>query len=449
MRLTKLIPALAGAATLLAAVPAGVSARHLAPSKSSGTNCNVALEAPSLITAGESATIVGHVSCPAAATAEGQQVTLFARALRPGVHAVTSLVPVTVQSGAFSTTVSPTSNTLYYAVLGGRRSAHKAIKVAPLVTVTQAPAQTTPLVTSRARNRSLAKYVFKGNVTPFEPGELVALQLENSNANEEWHRIALGTVNAQGEYTIAHSFGVAGNANLRVVAHPRKALVAGASTALSYVIDEPQNPQLKILASADPITFGETLKIEGEAAGMTGKTVTLEAHAPGSPFAPVSTTEAKGSSGAYVFSGVPTKNTAYRVVDPVTRSAVIYEGVKYKLTPTVSPITVAAGQPITFQGLVEPGPAGHPIYLERQNGSGISFHVVEVGAVTPVGPTSGSYSLTHTFYAPGVVKLRVKIPGDPQNQGVASAVVSVNVTPAPASTFKPVPPVKLPTEGQF
>jgi hypothetical protein len=100
---------------------------------------------------------------------------------------------------------------------------------------------------------------------------------------------------------------------------------------------------------------------------------------------------------------------------------------------------------VTFSGIVSPARAGHPIYLERQNASGVNFHVVEVGAVN----ANGTYSISHAFFGAGVAKLRVKIPGDPENQGVASSLTAVTITPSPAALLRPPAAIKQPSEGQL
>jgi hypothetical protein len=43
----------------------------------------------------------------------------------------------------------------------------------------------------------------------------------------------------------------------------------------------------------------------------------------------------------------------------------------------------------------------------------------------------------------------VKIPGDPENQGVVTPILSVGITPAPADSLRPLPPEREPSEGQL
>ena len=462
MRSIKLIPALTAAASLLALAPAQSYARprahkhathrllhrHAAVTRA----CRLTLEAPTVITAGEKAEVFGSLICPGpAASAALTEVTILQRPARRGRRASTIAAKATVEGGAFKFETSPTANTTYVAVAAGVHSAHKTIKVAPAVTLAQPP-EGTQFLTGRgavvgaghARSRIANQVIFKGTVNPFYPGEIVALQRENATANEEWHRIALGTVNGKGEYAIPHVFGVPGDANLRVVAHPRGVNATGASTAVSYVISQPQNPNLTIKASADPISFGQTVTLSGVAANAGSKPVTLFARPRGGKFAPVATGTTQ-PNGEYSFTQTPLANTVYQVTVGNTTSAALFEGVKYMLTPAPAATSVPAGSPITFTGTVSPVHAGHPIYIERQNASGVNFHVVEVGVVS----AAGTYSISHAFLGAGVAKLRVKIPGDPENQGVASPLTSVTITPTPARLLHPLAPVRQPSEGQL
>jgi hypothetical protein len=225
---------------------------------------------------------------------------------------------------------------------------------------------------------------------------------------------------------------------------------AGATEVRGYVISQPQNPNLTLEVKKDPISFGETVELKGVAKGVSNGTVTLWARnkGPGQKFAPVGTEKTDGS-GNYTFSQTPEKNTFYRVTDSTTKSAIVFVGVRFVLTPTSSPgATVQAGTPLTFTGTVapkRPDLAGHPIYLERQGPAHLGYGVVEVGQVK----ANGEYSLSRAFFAPGTIKLRVKIPGDPENQGAATAAVTVTVTPAPPGTLRPELPTKKPGQGQL
>jgi hypothetical protein len=418
--------------------------------------CQITLDAPAIVTYGESVTLFGHINC--ASPAGAAQVKIFKRSSF-GPHPLGLAGAATVEAGgAFKFETTPTANTVYYAVLPGVASKRKTVRVAPAVTL-EGP-KSAQLFTGKgeflgalphALSRLLNRVKFSGTVKPAYLGEVVALQRSSAVASEEWRRIAIGVVTSlaggEGHYTIAHTFAAPGDANIRAVAHPRIGYVPGASSALSYVISQAQNPALTIeaAAGADPILAGQSVTIQGVAAGQAGKTVTLFARGAGGHFAPVAQTTA-GAGGAYKFTQTPPHNTFYRASDAVTQSAVMFEGVKYVIAPAPSGASSAQqGAPVVFSGKVSPARAGHVIYLERQNPSGLGFHVVQVATVAP----DGSYSLSRGFLAPGTARLRVKIPGDPENQGASTAVVTVTITPAPPGSLAPLAPEREPGNGQL
>jgi hypothetical protein len=239
-----------------------------------------------------------------------------------------------------------------------------------------------------------------------------------------------------------------GDANIRVLVRSERRNIASPSDVLNYEISQTENPSFTIEASADPIPDGQSVTISGTVTGAAHQPVTLEAHtARQLGFAPVSevTTDASGN---YTFPAQsPIQSTFYEVKGAGRHSAVLYEGVKDVFTAQVSQTTVQAGQTLTFSGTVAPDHTGHVIYLERQNASGIGFHVVQVGRVS-----AGSvYSIVHTVYDAGTKVFRVKIPGGPENEGAASPAFTIVVTSAPAAALAPEAPgnSSLPAEGQF
>ena len=172
----------------------------------------------------------------------------------------------------------------------------------------------------------------------------------------------------------------------------------GASTPLSYVISQRENPLLTLLAtgsgaSSDPILFAQTVTLHGVLAGGGGQTITLQARSKQGQFATVATTTAN-SAGQYSFTQAPQENTAYKVLGGGRHSAVLFEGVKYVLTAGVSAGTVQAGQTLTFAGTVTPFREGHVVYLERQNANGGGYHVVDLGTLT-AGPGGSGTLLDH------------------------------------------------------
>jgi hypothetical protein len=463
MRSIKLAPALAATATLLALAPAGASAAGAAAAKHHpkangpgkaqpgvthhGGSCRINIAvAPRAITSGESVTVSGRLACPSGAA--GQPVTVWEQTSGKSSFSVAGSTTTEVDGSYKLPPMSLIHNTLFYARSGGVISATRTARVAAQVTLTSAPADGAELFTGSGsvHSHASAKVTFSGQVSPADKGSVVALQREASTATEEWKRIGGSTVNGEGKFTITHTFVVPGAASIRVVVRPGHRNVAGASETRSYEISQAQNPALTIETTADPVIFGQPVTISGTVAGPPTQPVTLMAEARGGSFAAVASGTTKG--GHYAFPETPLVNTFYKVTSGSTSSSQLYEGVKYALTAGVTPsLTVQAGQPLLFSGTVAPGHNGHPIYLERQNPSGIGFHVVQKGAVE-----GSTYKITHAFFSAAATPfvVRIKIPGDEENQQASSELFKVQVTPAAASALTPEAPgnSRLPGEGQ-
>jgi hypothetical protein len=291
------------------------------------------------------------------------------------------------------------------------------------------------------------RVIFTGTVTPADPGTRVILQRQNAVTGNEWRRIDVGRVTPGGTFSITHTFVVPGDANIRVLVRSQGRNVPSASNLLNYEISQAQNPLLTIAASANPISYGQSLAISGTVAGAgPGRPVTLLARtANQSGFAPI-VQGLTGDGGSYSFPGqAPVYNTFYEVRAGVT-SAVLYVGVKDVLSAAVFPTLVQAGGQLTFFGAVAPDHTGHAIYLERQNASGGGFHVVQVATVGP----GSSYFIVHTVYDAGTKVFRVMIPGGPDNEGAAGTPFTIVVTPAPPAALLPEGPGNStpPSEGQ-
>jgi hypothetical protein len=337
------------------------------------------------------------------------------------------------------------TNSVFYVRSRGAQSGRRRVRVAAQVTLS-GPPEGTQLLTGVAN-----AVTFTGTVTPADAGARVILQRQNALTGNEWRRIGSGTVGAEGDFSIVHTFVVPGDANLRVLVRSRGLNIPSPSDVLTYEISQAQNPQLTINASSDPIVYGQSVTISGVAAGLTSTPVTLfERTANQHGFAPVSevTTNAGGE---YTFPAqAPVYNTFYEVRTGAKadkeKSAVLYEGVKDVLTAEVSPSTIQAGQVLTFKGTVAPEHTGHIVYLERQDASGNGFHVVQVASIG----AGSAYTIVHTVYDAGTKVFRVRVPGDAENEGAVSPSFTVQVTPAPASALMPEAPgnSSLPAEGQ-
>jgi hypothetical protein len=456
MRSIKLTSALAVVAMSVAVAPPGALAlkhhRHAHAHALAAKHCRVGFNVvPRFVEAGETALAFGVLLCPAGTNVSGQTVTLFQHTAGSGGASAVGTAS-TESTGLFQlATPALFANSTFYATAAGAKSPKRAVKVSPKVTFTGPPDGSTLFTRAgpftRVPHNALSnRVVFSGTVSPADVGAQVVLQRENAVGPEEWRLIGRGLVGPGGVYSIPHTFVVPGEANIRVVVRATRRHARGASEPVSYQILQAQNPALTIESSADPIFYGQPATIHGTIATGPGTTLTLLAHGRRQhDFLPIATTVST-TGGAYTFAAqTPLANTIYRVTGAGKSSAVLFEGVKYLLTAVPSTSTVQAGQPFTISGTVSPAVAGHPVYLQQQNAGGIGYHPVQVGVVS----AGGSYSITHVPFNAGMRKYRIKVPGDPGNQSVASAAIPILVTPATTSLLKPEAPgnSSLPREG--
>jgi hypothetical protein len=458
MRSIKLVPALAATATtLLVLAPAGaLAAKHPRVKRHTHAvragNCHLKINAaPRFIQAGESSLVFGQLLCPSATSVANQTVTVFQRSGAPPAL-TTAGTAMTDTTGHYQLpTAALQTNSRFFATALGAKSGERSVKVAPKVSVS-GPPDGSQLFTGvgpfrRAHGLRSNSVTFSGKVDPSDSGAIVALQRENAVGNEEWHRIGrLSQVGADGSYSINHTFGIPGDANIRVVVRRSAANAAAASEPLSYEISQAQNPALTIQSSANPLFYGQPVTISGTiAAGATPVTLLARTRLQSKP-SPVATTMSTGG-GTYTFVLSPLQSTIYQVSGAGKSSTHLFEGVKYGLTSAVSATTVQAGQPLTFSGTVTPGHVGHPVYLQAQSPSGIGYHAVQVGTVS----AGSTYSIAYVPFVPGTKKLRIKVPGDHENQGTAGSTFTITITPAPAAALTPEAPGNsgAPSEGHF
>lgn len=439
MRSIKLAAVLAAATTSLVLTTAGAwAAKHASPNGRCNININLA---PRQITSGDSVVVFGRLHCARRSANGASTVTLLEHASgTPGFGVVQTTT--TDARGFYEFTPAAVEvNGIFYVRSHGAASGRRGVNVAAQVTLT-GPPEGTQLLTGTAN-----KVTFTGTVSPADAGARVILQRQNAVTGNEWHRIDLGRVSPEGGYSITHTFVVPGDANIRVLVRSQRRNSPSPSNVLTYEISQAQNPGITIQASADPISYLQTVSISGAVAGAAKVPVTLLAHtARQHGFAAVSEVVSDGY-GNYTFPAQsPVESTFYEVKAAGKISAVLYEGVKDVLRASVSETTLQAGQTLTFSGSVIPDHTGHVIYLERQNASGMGFHVVQIGAVT-----AGSvYSIVHAVYDPGTKVFRIQIPGGPENEGAVSPTFTIVVTPAPAAALMPEAPgnSSLPAEGQ-
>jgi len=425
--------------------------------------CRVTIQTSAArITAGESVTVFGKVTCPADETHGGGAGTDAASAADGKAGGAASGLQVTIEQSTRNHEASPVhafaatgsvsteadgsyqlapvtldANTVFRARLG-RHGAHTSVHVAPVVTLnapTAAAAAAQPSsVGGHVGRAGHDRLLFTGTVAPAATGARVALQVSYPADGEQWHTIAYGHV-IDGGYSIVHGLRIPGEAKLRVLAHPRGANSPGASEAVTYTVPQSQNPQLTIQASANPLTFGQAVTLSGVAAGAAGQTVTLLARTKGAGFTAIATSTTD-EAGAYQFAPQePQQNTYYEVSDSATRSVALFVGVKFALTLSPPPTAVTAGEPLTIDGSVAPASTGATVYLERGGPSGLGFHPI---ASSVVGK-DGTFSLAHAFEGPTTAKLRVRVTNDSANLGSASPPFVVTVGAGAATALAPEP----------
>ncbi len=419
MGVASTVPFLAFSAAAVATVPHQVNRGP----------CRVSIHvAPRMITAGDPAVVWGRLECAPDAQ---QPVNLLARVF--GQPGFTSIAMASTDGGGFYELDLAggviDDNSHLRVTTPQADSSVATIRVSAQVTL-NGPPDGSQLYTG-PRN----PVVFSGTVTPQDAGARVLLQRQNAQTGNSWRRIDEGTVQMDGSYSITHVFKVPGDANIRALVRSQRRNLASASNVLSYEISQTENPALTIVATPDPIDFGQPVAITGALAAGQGRAVTLLArnvHRGGYVAMGQVTT---GAGGSYAFPAqTPVFSTFYRVVAKGgPSSAVLFEGVRDVLTAQASATTLMAGQSITFSGTVTPDHTGHVIYLERQDLNSSDFHVVAVGTVG----AGSAYSITRRLYVPGTKVMRVFIPGGPENQGAASQPFTITVTPAPPSTLPP------------
>jgi hypothetical protein len=469
MRTSKATGAITATAVALALVPAGAFALRGArvhgahQHGNGGQGCRLKLNAaPRLVQSGESALLYGTLACSGPVSVANQTVTVSEQAAgTPGASVAGTAT--TDSAGNYQLTSPALSvNGSFTASAAGTTSGKQNVRVAAKVSLSGPPegaelfTRSGPFVGAKGLRPFLRNRVtFTGAVSPADAGAEVVLQRENATGNEEWHRIGRTQINpgctspaGVCSYSLTHTFGAPGDANIRVVVRPHKMNAPGVSETLSYEISQAQNPALTIESSADPISYGQTVTITGTLSAGAGKALTLLTRARGgNTFTPVASATS-GSGGAYSFTPqMPLQSTLYEVTAAGETSGKLFEGVKYGLTAGVSASSIQAGQPLTFSGTVTPGNVGHPVYVQQQNLSGIGFRTVVMGTVGP----GSTYSIPYAPFATGHRKLRVKVPGDPGNQGIASQAFEVEVTPASPDLLAPETPgnPNSPTLGQI
>jgi hypothetical protein len=405
-----------------------------APSGASTANCRATIQASSnWITAGETVSVFGKVTCPGSESAAGMPLAVDQAQQGAGASAAaaTPLGAARVAAdGSYQLTALTLDSSTVFRVRLGDRGARTVVKVAPAVTLA-GPPPATKLSTRGGRHAGgPARVTFTGTVTPAVAGTIVSLQVSDAG-DAQWRTVALGRIDEGGSYSLAHSFKTPGQSAVRVVAHMHGRNVNGVSETLLYQVVQAQNPALTIAVGPSPVPYGQPVTVSGVALGAPGQTITLLQRTPAGAFAPLATTTS-GTGGEYSFTQTLTRDTALQVGDATTHSSVAFVLVQRALTLEAPPTSAPAGAPLTLTGKIAPATDGETAYLERENASATGFHVVAAGTVT-----GGAFSIAHAFSGAGPCVLRVRVPGDASFQSTASAPFTVELVTALSATPPP------------
>ena len=328
--------------------------------------CRASIQASSLrIDAGATVVLSGTLECPLSTSAGDQQLPIYER---QGQGSFSLLGTATTEAdGAYELTSGALSENTVFQARAGRHRARAAVKVGPGVTLAIVPAGTPATTTAnQSRAQARTRATFTGTVSPAVTGALVALQVAYAASGERWRSVAYTHVNAEGNYAIAHTFKTPGMASVRTLVHLGRHYAPAVSAALAFEVPQPQNPQLSIGASIDPLVYGQSVTISGVAPAAAGEPVTLLARTGSGAFVEVEkgTTEANGD---YTFTQTPLQSTYYRVSSGSEQSSTLFEGVAYALTSTPPAATALSGQLVTFSGTVSPAAAGQVGYGLKLN----------------------------------------------------------------------------------
>jgi hypothetical protein len=202
------------------------------------------------VIAGETATLTGALKCAGAASVAEQTVTIFGHlAGTPGSSAIGTVT--TEADGAFHiSTEALNADSNFYATVPGARSERVWVRVAPLVTISGPPTGT-QLTAGGGRNGAKSAQAsatgtdtavtsstvtFSGTVSPEEAGPRVVLERESGGASGYWIVLGSAPVGPGGAYSIIHTFGISGPADVRVVLRARRNHLMGVSATLAYEV---------------------------------------------------------------------------------------------------------------------------------------------------------------------------------------------------------------------
>jgi hypothetical protein len=387
-----------------------------------GCSITVAASSPR-VTAGESVTISGSLSCPHTSSLGDRQVTFYEGHNGPQPDHTPAAEATTHADGSYSFTSAPLSENTVLRVHIGLLGSLTVVKVAPRVTLSgPSPSAESSTVAGDAHPRMRQRLTFSGTVDPYRAGALVKLQVSYPSGPAQWRTVAYGHVDEGGSYSISRNFATPGETMIRTVVKAGQHMSPATSEVISFDAAQPQNPALTIGVSADPVVAGASVLVTGQAAGRPDEPVTLAARTPDGTILATATTDQEGN---YSFTQTPQQNTDYTVTDGATSSSTVVERVGVQLTAGAVEVPAQAGQQVTLSGSLAPEGASRTVLLQRENASGTGFTTVASAA-----PTSGStYTIPFTFAQAGSHVMRFKLTGTSANFASVSEPFTVLVSP--------------------
>jgi len=167
----------------------------------------------------------------------------------------------------------------------------------------------------------------------------------------------------------------------------------------------PPSAAVTIIATPNPLTFGQPLTLSGQlttttngvTTAPTGVAVTLEsAPYPYLPLTPFITT-ATTPGGAYTATDTPAFNTEYLVKaasKPAATSVIVLVQVSTRVSFHLSTTRPRAGTRVRFSGTVSPAKSGQVVLIQRLTGTG-TFVTVATSLLYPAGNgTASTYNRT-------------------------------------------------------
>jgi hypothetical protein len=294
--------------------------------------CTLTAQASSAqVTAGDTVTISGKVSCPSPAgdgeqQVTEQQVTVYQRgptSATPGLNTAGTVTSQADGSYTFQSAQLTGRSVFIVRSASARHAARVIVSVTGAISL-QGPASGASLPMA-AGHPDTPKQTFAGTLAPEEAGRQVALRVRYGSG--EWRTVAFTRTDDAGHFAFSHRFRYAGDISVMATASTR-GTQRTQSPVLTYAVAQAENPALTIAGSSalpvptpgDALVAGEPTTLSGVAAGGPHQTVTLLSRTSGGRFTAIATVQSD-ESGAYSFTVSPTETTVYMVTCAKQRSS--------------------------------------------------------------------------------------------------------------------------------